>query len=100
MYQHVFFLVPSVIHTRSYVPQYGDELPMIRPERHCASRQRSRLGVISHTVFPYMEKVGQDRYRLGIKSWVQIPHASLAPSLSIPKYHPCFLGQTADRHSE
>ena len=100
MYQHVLFLVPGVRHTRSYVPQYGDELPMIRPERHCASRQRSRLGVISHTVFPYMEKVRQDRYKLSIKSWVQILHASPAPSLSIPKYHPCSPGQTADRRSE
>ena len=73
---------------------------MIRPERHCASRQRSRLEVISHTEFPYMQKVKQDRCKLGIESWVQIPHASLAPSLSIPKYHPCFPVQTADRRFE
>ena len=54
MYQHILFLVLGVRHTTSYVPQYVDELPMIRPERHCASRQRSRLEVISHTVFLFM----------------------------------------------
>ena len=54
--QQPFGLILHSQHTRSYVPQYGDELPMIRPKQHCASRQRSRLGVISNTVFAMYEE--------------------------------------------